>query len=268
MNNSPTGESVETTGAEISPTSQEQQVQTPAEQTQETISREQSQEAVSDDTANQNQNPQGDGTQKQTQQTGGDSTTDDGLAKFAKSQGVDDVSGLDENAQRFLKIAYDNQKAFRNSKNDGHKITDTTESLGDGSIEAEVAQLKYERETDKFWSQDNRDRSLESSMVDILNEKAEKYGKEYAFNLSRDLDTLYGMAQLKSGGNQPNVDAEAIRREERESIRKQSMAGAPNAHASEQKTAAPQKVTKAWIDNEYDPRNPEHRKLVDAFYAQ
>ena len=77
--NSPTGNSVETTGAQIeSPTGQEQQQVTAEQSTQETISREQSQGAVSDDTANQQQAEQ----QTQTQQTGGDSQTDDGLAKL------------------------------------------------------------------------------------------------------------------------------------------------------------------------------------------
>lgn len=263
MENSPTGESVETTGAQITgPTGQEQQQQ-PAEQTQETISREQSQEAVSDDTANQPTQAQ-----TQTQQTGGDSQTDDGLAKFAKSQGIEDITQLDETAQRLLKVAHDNHAAVLAKRGeDGKKITDTTKSLGGTDTEARLAQLEYERETDKFWSQDGHDKSLEPVMVEILNEKAETYGKEYAFQLSRDLDTLHGMAQLRNGGAQQPVDAEAIRREERESFKKQSVASDTPAHATTGHVASPQQVTEAWLENEYDPSNPEHVRMADAYFS-
>lgn len=231
--------------------------QTPAEsQSQETISGEQSQEAVSTDTATQQQ------AETQTQQTGGESQTDDGLAKFAQSQGFD-LENASDDVKRALKIAHDNQKAFR-GKPTGPKVTEATESLGDGSLEAEVAQLKYQRTTDEFFSQENIDRTLESKMVEILNEKAEQYGKEYAFNLSRDLETLYGMAQLKSGQS-PNaapVDVEAIRREERESINKAMSASAPQAHATQQGQENAPKLTPEWFTNVYDSRNPEHIKLL------
>lgn len=259
--NSPTGNSVETTGAEItnSPTGQEQQQVTAEQSTQDTNSREQSQGSVSDDTANQ---------QTQTQQTGGESQTDDGLAKFAKSQGIEDITQLDETAQRLLKVAHDNHSAvLANRGEQGKKITDTTKGLGGTDTEARLAQLEYERETDQFWSGEGRDKNLESSMVEILNEKAEKYGKDYAFQLSRDLDTLYGMAQLKNGGVSAPVDAEAIRREERESIRQQSNATDTAAHASTGHVASNNKVDDAWIENVYDPSNPDHVKLADAYFA-
>lgn len=263
MNNSPTEDEQTSTGLENQPTGQEQVQQTSAEQSnQDTNSREQSQGKVSDDTAQQNQNPQGDGQkQKQTQQQGSATQTDDGLAKFAKSQGFDLETASDD-VKRALKIAHDNQKAFR-SNTPSKSISDATEGLGDGSLEAEVAQLKYERQTDKFWQGENRDRSLEPTMVEILNEKAEQYGKEYAFILSRDLDTLYGIAQLKSGA-QPNanVDVEAIRREERESINRQLQGGAPQAHAVQGGQAKTPEITAEWLTNEYDSRNPEHIKLL------
>lgn len=276
MVNSPTGNPADTstgvTDESQNPTGNEQQTNT-AEQNQETNSREQSQGSVSDDTAQQNQNQNGDGQQTQTEEQGGDSTADDGLAKFAKSQGVDDITGLDDNAQRFLKIAYDNQKAFRNSKNEGQRINDTSKTLqGDGqSLESRVQEMEYERTTDKFWSGENRDRSLESSMVEILHDKVETLtpmlgedeAKKYAFNLSRDLDTLYGMAQLKNGAKPgQNVDAEAIRREERESIKKAMTAGAPNAHAVESQPAKNVQVTDEWIRDVYNPRDPEHIEIM------
>lgn len=267
MSESLTGaDAAQVTGLPTQPTEDAAQ-QTPAESVnQDTISREQSQEAVSDDTANQQPNEEA---EKQTQQTGGESQTDDGLAKFAESQGFDLANATDD-VKRALKIAHDNQKAFR-SKPTGPKVTEATESLGDGSIEAEVAQLKYQRTTDEFFSQEGIDRSLEAKMVEILNEKKEQYGKDYAFNLSRDLETLYGMASLKSGQSANTtapVDVEQIRREERESINKAMSASAPQAHATNQSPAAPEKVDLNWIQTQYDSRNPEHVKLVDEFFSK
>lgn len=246
-------------------TAQTQTTQPTAEsQNQETISREQSnqssestsQGAVSDDTAS---------TQTQTQQKGGEST-DDGLAKFAKSQGFD-FENASEDVKRALKIAHDNQRAFR-EKGNGKSVVDATSELTDGSLEAEVKQLKYERQTDKFWADETKDRKLESSMVEILNEAKEKYGKEYAFTLSRDLPTLYGLAQVRNGQTTTPVDAEAIRREERESINKAISAGAPAAHAMSQGGEAPQKITREWIQNSYDSHDPAQRKLVDEYFSR
>lgn len=264
MENSPT-EQVAVTPASVEPTGQEQQQPISAEQNQETNSREQSQGSVSDDTAQQNQNQQnGDGQQTQTQQKGSESTTDDGLAKYAKSQGIDDISELSEREQRFLKIAHDNQKAFR-EKGSQASIADATKNLGGTDIESRLAQLESEKLTDKFFS-DGRDRSLETKMVEILNEKKEQYGKEYAMNLSRDLDALYGLAQVRAGAS--SVDAEAIRREERESINRQMSATAPTSHATQGQRQTGGQIDENWIRNEYDPRNPEHRVLVDQFYSR
>ena len=255
MENSPT-EQVAVTPASVEPTGQEQQQPISAEQNQETNSREQSQGSVSDDTAQQNQT--------QTQQKGSESTTDDGLAKFAKSQGVEDVSQLSDRELQFLKIAHDNQKAFR-EKGSQASIADATKNLGGTDVESRLAQLEYEKTTDKFFSE-NRDRSLETKMVEILNEKKEQYGKEYAMNLSRDLDALYGLAQVRAGAS--SVDAEAIRREERESINRQMSATAPTSHATQGQRQTGGQIDENWIRNEYDPRNPEHRVLVDQFYSR
>ena len=255
MENSPT-EQVAVTPASNEPTGQEQQQPISAEQNQETNSREQSQGSVSDDTAQQNQT--------QTQQKGSESTTDDGLAKFAKSQGVEDVSQLSDRELQFLKIAHDNQKAFR-EKGSQASIADATKNLGGTDIESRLAQLESEKATDKFFSE-NRDRSLETKMVEILNEKKEQYGKEYAMNLSRDLDALYGLAQVRAGAS--SVDAEAIRREERESINRQMSATAPTSHATQGQRQTGGQIDENWIRTEYDPRNAEHRVLVDQFYSR
>lgn len=258
MENSPT-EGANVQSASNEPTEQAQVQQTSAEQNQETISREAQtggQEPVSDDAANQTQNTE----EKQTQQTGGESQTDDGLAKFAKSQGFD-LENSSEEVKRALKIAHDNQKAFRSKSNEGPKVSDAAGDLSDGSLRAEVEQLKFQRQEDAFFA-DGRDPSLRPQMIEILNEKAAQFGNEYAYTLSRDLDALYGMAQAKSGALNSAVDPEQIRREERESINRQMAASAPQAHATQQGQDSTPKLTPEWFTNVYDSRNPEHIKLL------
>lgn len=254
MEHSPT-EGATVTPASTEPTGQVQEQQPAAELNQETSSGVQAQGSVSDGTATTQVTEA-----TQTQQTSGEAT-DEGLAKFAKSQGVDDIAQLDDTALRFLKIAHDNQKAFR-EKTSGPKITDATKPLSGTDTEARLAQLEFERETDKFF--DGKDRSIEGKMVEVLNEKRKQFGDAYAFSLSRDLDALYSLA----GGSQSSVDVEAIRREERESINRKMSAGTPGAHATQGGASATPKVTSDWIENEYDPRNPEHVKLVDEFYSK
>lgn len=259
MSESLTGEPV-ATPASNEPTGQEQQQPT-AESTQETISTEQSQEAVSTDTA-------------QTQNNSG-VAVDDGLAKFAKSQGIESLEGLSDREKSLLKIASDNQKAYRSSKN-APKISDTVKELTKPADDAdeqekfrsEFNQFRYEQKTSSFWTE-GRNKELEPTMVEILNEKKEQFGDEYARNLSNDLDTLYGMAQLKTGNTSgPIVDENKIRQEERDSINKQLTSGAPQAHAVTQSPSAT-KVDSEWIENTYQPGNPEHVKMLqDAMQAQ
>lgn len=258
---------VENSGLENQPTAENSAVQNSAEsQNQETISGEQneSQEAVSgNDTADE---------QKQTEENGGASTeTDDGLAKFAKSQGIDNLEELTDREKKLLKIASDNQKAYRSSKNNNSskemsQLTDELSTLPDDATDIQklhrkVQTMENDRKVEQFWNQEGRDRSLETEMISILKEKSEQLGKGYAYTLSQDLDTLYGLAQLRAGGSSDEQS-----RRERESIRKQQMAGAPQAHAVHQNASGP-KVTAQWIENEYNPSNPEHRQMLADYYA-
>ena len=147
---------------------------------------------------------------------------DNGLSKFAKAQGFD-LDNASEDTKRALKIALDNQRSFRSAK----QLADTSEPTDD--LRAEVANLKYERQVERFFGEQGRDRNLEAVMYDIVKDK---YGVEYANNLRHDLDTLYDLAVLKSSKNTSNVDPEQIRREERESINQQLQQGA-QAHATD-----------------------------------
>lgn len=97
-------------------------------------------------------------------------------------------------------------------------------------------------------------------MVQILREKEKQFGKEYAYSLSQDLDTLYAMASMQSSANS-QAAIEQGRREERDSINRQAAAGAPSAHAVNSNQGSP-KIDRAWIENEYKPGNPEHEALL------
>lgn len=263
MSESLTGEPV-ATPASNEPTGQEQQQPTAESLNQETISTEQSQEAVSTGTA-------------QTQQTNSGATEDDGLAKFAKSQGYsdEDITSLSDREKKLLKIASDNQKAYRSNQN-APKIADAVKGLTKPADDAddnekfrnEFNQFRYEQKASSFWTND-RNKELEPTMVQILNEKKEQFGDEYARNLSNDLDTLYGMAQIKTGSTSgPIVDEDKIRQEERDSINRQLTSGAPQAHAVTQSTAST-KIDSEWIENTYEPGNPEHVKMLqNAMQAQ
>lgn len=260
MNNSPTeGEQVQTAPV-TGPTENEQVQQTSAEsQSQEAISHEQSQEAASQTTAT---------------NTNGSQNDDDGLANFAKSQGFDPTN-LTDGERRALKIAHDNQKAYRNTANE-KKVTEAAADLSqpvagesdDAKFRREFNAWKYEQQTEKFWSDGQVDRSLEPAMVEILNEKKEQHGADYARTLSQDLSTLYGLALIKSGSvTGAPVDPEAIRREERESIKRAQSASAGQSHAVTQNNSGSTKIDRNWIENSYDPTNPEHQKLVDEAVA-
>lgn len=268
MSESLTEGGIDNTGLENNQPTGNESVQNPEAESnnQETISREQSQEAVSQDNAPTNQT--------QTQQNGGSQNDDDGLAKFAKSQGFD-PENLTDGERKALKIAHDNQKAYRNSSNEA-KVTDVNKELNtpkadatdDEKFRSEFRQFKYEQQTNQFWSDTAKDKTLEPTMVEILNEKKEQYGADYARTLSQDLPTLYDLARLKSGaGSATNVDTEAIRREERESIRQQSNASAGQAHAVTQSQPGT-KVDMDWLQNTYDSSKPEDRKLLDEAMAR
>lgn len=210
--------------------------------------------------------------QKQTNKNSGQSDTDDSLTKFAKSQGIDDFESLSDREKKLLKIASDNQKAYRN--NSGKKIAAVVDEINSPAEDAtetqklamEVNKMKYAQTRTEFFSQEGIDSSLEPEMVKILNEKKEQYGADFARTLSQDLKTLYNMARVEVNDAKIEAAREAGRREERESIRKQQTASAPNAHATTSANSSKFVVTPEWIDKEYNPRDPAQRALVDAFY--
>lgn len=272
-NESLTDGSVVDSGLDNQPTT-ETTVQTSADAThQETISNGQPNEAVSDDS-----------TATVTTNSGAEET-DEGLVKFAKGQGIsdEDYATLSEREIKLLKVAKDNQTAARNKPAD-RSLTDANNDLVDApkanesedeSFKREFRQYKYERQADQFWSSDKHDRTLESGMVGLLNKKIEELtpslgeaeARKYAFNLSRDLPTLYNLAAIEAGTFDPQAARQEGRREERDSIRRQSAASAPEAHATASAPAS-SKIDLAWVQDTYDSNNAEHRILLDEAMAR
>ena len=201
-------------------------------------------------------------------------TTDDGLAKFAKAQGFD-PENLTDGERRALQIARDNQRALRSSTNkeklsESASKVDTTISPEDmTAFQQEFSQYKSMKKAEAFFSEEGRDDSLSPVMAEILDEKKAEHGAEYARVLANDLPLLYDLAQIRSGANKQaaNVDPEAIRREERESINKKMSGASATQHASTGQVQTAPKVTAEWLRSEYRPGNPEHDALVAAYMA-
>ena len=269
MENSPTGTPVADTSLPTEPTGEAQEI-VAAEQNQETIS----QETVSETTtATTPTEANAEVETKQTEKQAEVETTDDGLAKFAKSQGFDPES-LTDGERRALKIAHDNQKAYRSNTNKS-KIAEVKADVDGNAIapdeiesfRQEFRQYQATKQAEQFFSQEGRDDTFAPVMSEILEEKKAAHGADYARVLSGDLELLYDLAVIRKGGA-ATVDADAIRREERESINKQLAAAPTGPHATTNTlNDTTTKITQEWIQNEYNPRNPEHVKLVDQYFA-
>jgi hypothetical protein len=110
-------------------------------------------------------------------------------------------------------------------------------------------------------------RILKDKKAELIPLIGEKQAKDYCFNLSRDLNTLYIQAQVESGTYNPQAAIEEARREERDSIKRKLNAAPEGAHAVQTSTNSKPKITVEWIRNEYNSKNPEHRKMIDEFYS-
>lgn len=196
------------------------------------------------------------------------------LAKFAKGQGINDLSELSERELSLLKMARDTKSAYDKSNQERSKLAETATNLSEldddatdvQKLSAKVQAMEFNQKKQTFFN--GKDATLEPVMADIIAEKRKEFGDGYARALLSDLDTLYGMAQLKSGAIDTGTVSEVAKKEERSSINKTLAAGTNNQHARETKPVAPIRVTTEWIMNEYNPNNPEHRALVDAATKQ
>jgi len=203
---------------------------------------------------------------------------DDGLANFAKSQGFDPEK-LTDGERKALKIAHDNQKAYRKTTQDksdeAQKAIEQANTLEDGetegltpeeewqaSVEARQARIESSLRLSEFYAKNPEARDFDKEMGEIVLEEAKANGKAAARYLAADLNRLYVLAKARRGDSEASAIAEKARKEERERIRKEQEAGSDGSQAINSHRGGP-KITKEWVDNEYDPSNAEHRKIVD-----
>lgn len=204
----------------------------------------------------------------------GDGSEDAGLAKFAKSQGIDDVSTLTEREKSLLKAAHDNVKNYRKSaeeKANERKLNDEVDELtkpkeGDSEVQAlkqQMARYEARNTTNEFWNKNQDDKQYESKMAEILAEERKNYGDAAAWALAQNLPRLLREAKAAAGAFDSDAARDAGRREERERLRKAQEGGADVAHASQGTSQGSPKIDRDWVENTYDPNNPEHQKKLD-----
>lgn len=207
---------------------------------------------------------------------------DDGLRRFAESQGFD-YENTTETERKALKLAHDNQKAFRQkSQADSSKLQETAvstageeddfDNLDDDAAEIardrkERAEDRAERRTQRFYMQNPEAMDYDTEMAEIVQEELDTNGRQAAQYLASDLSRLLVLAKARRGDSDRKAEIEAARREERESFRQKQEAssGTPAAQSS---TPRNNKVTREWLNTEYDPGNEDHRKMVDEALAR
>lgn len=191
------------------------------------------------------------------------------LAKFAKGQGINDLSELSEREISLLKMARDNKSALDKTKQSQPKLEETStglSTLGDEATDvqklaAKVANIEFKENKAKFL--EGKDAALEPVMAQIVADARTELGDDAARSLIGNLPFLYSLAEGRKPAD-TSAAVEEARREERSSMNQSLSAGASDAHATNSKPATPIKVTSEWIRNEYNPNNPEHVALVDA----
>lgn len=217
----------------------------------------------------------------------GGSTDDDGLAKFAKAQGIEDVSELSERELRLLKVARDNQKTARKngSKKDKEELTQTVNDLHDPAkavdeqeddyvneirqTRMEMAQIKANQRLNDFYRENPDAEDYAEEMKQALVNEVKTYGEDAGRVLSQNLPRLLREARaLRGDGHDAEAAREAGRREEREELRRKQEASADSASASTPSRGGNTKVTRRWIADNYDPSNDEHRKMLDEAMAR
>lgn len=209
------------------------------------------------------------------------SSDDDGLAKFAKSQGIDDLGALSDREKQLLKVAHDNVRDKRKEmKQEADELKSSIQEVHSDDVDETLTESEQREQwrdqqirliaatqrTNEFYERNPEARELNKEMAQLLREEAEKRGKEAAVYLGQDLDRLYILAKARRGDNDAEAAREAGRREEREALRRKQEGSADSAHATQPVTPQ-KKVDRAWIENEYDPSNPEHQRLMDEALA-
>lgn len=232
---------------------------------------EQQEDSVSSDTQ--------DADQSDTDQQSSDSTTgddssssddDDGLSKFAKAQGFD-PDNLTDGERKALKLAHDNQKAFRKTKQeDSDVLKDTlaeTEEVSDDELEdldateawqrkqdSRMAQLEASQRSSTFFQKNPEAKEFEQDMANLLVEEAKNNGVDAARFLAKDLNRVLVLAKAARGDSTEQARADGARAE-RERLRKRQEGSADSGQASNSHQA-PKKLSRADIlamdDKDYE----------------
>lgn len=228
-------------------------------------------ESVSGDTqtTDQDDNSQ-QGDSSSTDDDSSSSDDDDGLSKFAKAQGFD-PENLTDGERKALKLAHDNQKAFRTkAQEDSDALKDTlvdTESVSDDELEdldpteawqrkqdARFAQLEAKERSNEFFIKNPDAREFETEMAQLLVEEAKNNGVDAARYLSKDLNRVLVLAKAARGDSTEQARADGARAE-RERLRQRQEGSADGGQASNSHQA-PKKLSRSDIlemdDKEYE----------------
>lgn len=211
----------------------------------------------------------------------GANADDDGLARFAKSQGFD-PENLTDGEKKALKIAHDNQKAFREKsqksnedlkkvENEIYKpeVSDDADEYDkrEAARDYQLNMLAANQRKRDFFDAVPEAKEYEADMAQLIKTEAENNGVDAARYLASDLRRVFILAKAGKSDDEIRTASEAARREERELLRHKQEAGSDASAATSNQRKSP-KVTRDWIKTEYDPGNEEHRKMVDEAIAR
>lgn len=225
---------------------------------------------------NDNNQPSGDSTTGDDSSSSDDnSSDDDGLASFAKGQGIDNLDDLTERERKLLKTAHDNQKAFRTTKQQQtdelkDTITDVN-TVDDSDLEeldptearelerdSRMARLEAKERANEYFLKNSDAREYESEMAQVIAEEAQANGKDAARYLASNLDRVLILAKARRGMSEESVRADAAR-EERERLRQRQEGSADSGQATSG-SSAPKKVTREEIAQMDDATYEEFKK--------
>lgn len=191
---------------------------------------------------------------------------DEALAKFAKSQGIDDLSELSKRERSLLKAAHDNRVAARSKKPSREmekEVQEAYTSSDDSDTIRRLNQLEAKQKLSDFFTENPEAKDYEKEMAEVLQEERTQFGDDAARSLAGNLPRLVREAKFRAGVYDSDAARESGRRDEREALRKRQEASADAPHASSSLANSTSKVTREWVETEYNPDNAEHVKMLD-----
>jgi hypothetical protein len=208
-----------------------------------------------------------------------DEANENKLAKYAKGQGIDDISDLSERELKLLKAGLHGQQDFSAGRQEQSQearkaIEDVYSPSGDddddydadAARDQRLALVEAKADLMDFYAANPEAREYDAEMGKVLVKEVEKYGQVAGQILSQNKDRLLREARALKGDNSVEAAREAGRRDERTLLRKRQEGSAQGADASDTHKTAP-KITRDWVQHDYDPSNPEHQQMLDEAIA-